>query len=185
MRPSHRTGGARFLVACFFSWTYGGGPSEYYLKLQDNAAAPQTGAQVTVTLKPQANVKDFAMDPVVYQISSDTTVPEKADALKIASATYNATSKELTVAFSGSKRYSAPVACSFRLVGGGQEYVLRGYPRNGVNGTVVFSAENMPVLPQSGWQLRYEVQHKNAHAHEIITELSGKPMETQTVEINF
>ena len=165
------------------SWTNGGGPSEYWLKLADNTAAPQTGDQVTVTLKPQTNVKDFAMDKHEEVLNATVTVPDEAAALKIASAVYDATNEKLTVTFSGSKSSSLPAACCFQLVNGGQVYGLRGNPTKDRWGGVVFSAENMPVLPSSGWQLRYEVQHENAKAHQIITELSGKPMETQIVTI--
>lgn len=165
------------------TWTYGGGSSKYWLKLEDNAAALQVGAQVTVKLKPQTNVKDFAMDRVTDAITCDATVPDEAAALEIASAVYDATNEKLTVTFSGSKSSSLPAACCFQLVNGEQVYGLRGDPSNGENGAVVFSAENMPVLPSSGWKLRYAVQHENADAYDIITELSGKPMETQTVTI--
>ena len=166
-------------------WTNGGGPSEYWLKLADNTAAPKTGDQVTVTLKPQTNVKDFAMDKHEEVLTATVTVPDEAAALKIASAVYDTTKKELTVTFGGSESNSYPAACSFQLVNGGQVYGLRGNPTKGRWGGVVFSAENMPVLPSSGWQLRYEVQHENAKAHQIITELSGKPMETKTVPITI
>ena len=107
--------------------------------------------------------------------------------MEISSAVYEASKERLTVMISGAPAQENIYACSFQLIDtNGNTCTLRGLTcaTQGEDG-IVFSAENMPVVPQSGWQLRYKVQHANASSHSILSEPSGKPMAEQTVSITM
>ena len=111
--------------------------------------------------------------------------------MQISSAAYDASKQSLTIMIGGAPVQGSIYACSFQLIDAeGSAYTLRGRAsvktnESGVRDRLVFSAGNMPVAPQDGWQLRYEVQHTKASSHSILTEPSGKPMAEQTVSITM
>ena len=143
------------------------------------------GNSVTLTLIPADGMVDYAMDPVTETITASGTAV--AASMEISSAVYEASKERLTVMISGAPAQENIYACSFQLIDtNGNTCTLRGLTcaTQGEDG-IVFSAENMPVVPQSGWQLRYKVQHANASSHSILSEPSGKPMAEQTVSITM
>ena len=157
--------------------------------VRENGPSLSAGKTVTLTLTPSEGMVDYAMDPVTEAITATGTAAEAS--MQISSAAYDDLMQRLTVMIGGAPIQGSICACSFQLIDAeGNAYTLRGsagvWPNeSGVRDRLVFSAGNMPVAPQDGWQLRYAVQHENADAYDIITELSGKPMAEQTVSITM
>ena len=172
------------------SWTFSNnGADAQCWMVHKSGPSLSAGETVTLTLTPSEGMVDYAMDPVTEAITAIGTAAEAS--MQISSAAYDASKQRLTVMIGGAPIQGSIYACSFQLIDAeGNAYTLRGRAsvrtnESGVRDRLVFSAGNMPVAPQDGWQLRYEVQHAKASSHSILTEPSGKPMAAQTVGITM
>ena len=172
------------------SWTFSNnGADAQCWMVRKSGPSLSAGETVTLTLTPSEGMVDYAMDPVTEAITATGTAAEAS--MQISSAAYDASKQSLTIMIGGAPVQGSIYACSFQLIDAeGNAYTLRGRAsvktnESGVRDRLVFSAGNMPVAPQDGWQLRYEVQHTKASSHSILTEPSGKPMAEQTVSITM
>lgn len=158
-----------------------GGYHKYNLKLKDGQEVPQDG-KFTITLTPAEGGIDFAGDPL-SEVTCDDLTPTNAS-LKFEGAEYG--EDGLKLIFSRNIDPSSIPACSFVLKVNDQEYHLRGYTwasRYGDENPFViirFDQKNIPVAINGDdvLYITYKPAHDNMSSHEIITEISGKPLDS-------
>lgn len=168
-----------------FGHSFGGSHGEFSLLADD--AALSAGETITIQLTPSSGMIDYAMDAVTQPITTTATTADTALAMK--TATYDSTKKVLTIEFDGDLSDDWVYGCNFTLIApDGTEYVIRGAniweSSNDHGNHRNFDFSEMYVEPQSGWKLKYQVQHKN-DSYEIVTGLSGEPMPEQTIDITM
>ena len=177
------TAGEKITYATDWSYANNGSDADCWM-VRESGPALTAGEAVTLTLTPSEGMVDYAMDDVTEEITVTGTAA--ANPVEISQVSYDSSSGRLFVTLSGKKPSRSVYACSFRFVdaSGNEICTLRGFSAyGGGDNTVMFDADSLPVAPGEGWQLLYQVQHKDAHSRDILTEQSGKPLDSATVPI--
>ena len=169
-------------------WDYSndGGDMNFYFR-SDTSVTPSEGGAFTVTLNVPDGAVDFADDP----IQPLACAVDAADTpLTLEAAELTDTKLRITVA-GEMERYGSQAGCIFLLTAGGEEYRLRGTmarDNSAAEGTVIFlvSREQIPLfaIPAGEMTLRYDDQVHAGDTRATLTELSGKPMAGQSVQVN-
>ena len=169
-------------------WDYSnsGGEMNFYFRAEA-PVDPVDGGTFTVTLNVPEGAVDFADDP----IQPLACAVDAADTpLTLEAAELTDTGLRITVA-GEMERYGSQAGCIFLLTAGGEEYRLRGTmarDNSAAEGTVIFlvSREQIPLfaIPAGEMTLRYDDQVHAGDTRATLTELSGKPMAGQSVQVN-
>jgi len=151
----------------------------FYLKLEDGQdLVIDSGKSFTITLTPIAGGVDFAGDPLT-PITIDGLKPEETP-INFKKAEYDIDG--LKVFFDGEIGNFLDIpACSFTLKVNGKTHILRGlvhFTKRNDGSYILFDEANIPVTINPGDELliTYKPAHENLSIYELITELSGRPM---------
>lgn len=160
--------------------TYGG-EHTFYLELKDDQVLELYPEEsFTIILTPMIDGVDFAGDPLTT-VTIDELYPAESP-ISFDRAEYDSDGLKVFLDDELDGYFNLP-ACSFTLTVNGQAYILRGFVYydswNGERPYILFDDTNIPVTIDSDDELliTYNPAHENMSADDLITELSGKPID--------